>query len=292
MSRSAPAQSLAAPSSSSEREEARRLSRGVAWPTLGLALVVLSATPILWLTVQRGVLPLGAASTLAVVVAYLAFTVMHEVAHGNVHGDVGVLKPVAEAAGWYSAVLLLAPYPLFRLLHLRHHAFTNHPDKDPDYWISASAGARLLLRSVAIIRWYYRHVWTKELASRDPTGKRALLGGSVAMLGAIAAALAVCAWTGWLHLALALWVAPGIVASAFLAVLFDWLPHHPATNQGRYLDTRVVLWPGLHFVTLGQSHHLVHHLYPRVPFFRYRRLFDAIRPQLEAQGACIEPKHR
>ncbi|MFM8265706.1 MAG: fatty acid desaturase [Acidimicrobiia bacterium] len=38
---------------------------------------------------------------------------------------------------------------------------------------------------------------------------------------------------------------------------------------------------------LGQDHHLIHHLYPRVPFYRYRALYHEIRPSLEQNVARI-----
>ena len=39
---------------------------------------------------------------------------------------------------------------------------------------------------------------------------------------------------------------------------------------------------------LGQDHHLIHHLYPRVPFYNYRRLYRDIKVSLEDNGARIE----
>ncbi len=35
------------------------------------------------------------------------------------------------------------------------------------------------------------------------------------------------------------------------------------------------------------GYHLVHHLFPRVPFYRYGTCFHALRPDLEARGADI-----
>jgi len=38
---------------------------------------------------------------------------------------------------------------------------------------------------------------------------------------------------------------------------------------------------------LGQNLHLVHHLFPRVPFYRYRAVFEAARARIEAEGAPV-----
>jgi len=69
-------------------------------------------------------------------------------------------------------------------------------------------------------------------------------------------------------LVLLLWVLPGCLAIGLLGFAFDWLPHHPHCVQGRYIDTRVVLVPGSRVLLLGQDLHAVHHLWPRVPFYR------------------------
>ena len=38
---------------------------------------------------------------------------------------------------------------------------------------------------------------------------------------------------------------------------------------------------------LGQNLHLVHHLWPRVPFYRYRAAFEASREYLDTKGATV-----
>jgi fatty acid desaturase len=45
-----------------------------------------------------------------------------------------------------------------------------------------------------------------------------------------------------------------------------------ATRAG---DPRGLAGGVAYAMTLGQSVHLVHHLYPGVPFYRYRRVWDA-----------------
>jgi beta-carotene hydroxylase len=73
-----------------------------------------------------------------------------------------------------------------------------------------------------------------------------------------------------------------------MMILFAWLPHHPHTETGRYRDTRITLFPGSTLLIRGQDHHLLHHMFPRVPHYRLPALFREMRPILEAQGARIE----
>ena len=55
---------------------------------------------------------------------------------------------------------------------------------------------------------------------------------------------------GW-SLVLQLWILPAIIAQFFLAITFDWLPHHPHQEKSRYLNTRVFDIPGLSVLLLG-----------------------------------------
>lgn len=70
-----------------------------------------------------------------------------------------------------------------------------------------------------------------------------------------------------------------------LNVLFQWLPHYPFDRNDH---TRISLWTGGTFATLQQNLHLMHHLWPSVPFYNYHRLFVALRPLLIAEGSPIQ----
>jgi fatty acid desaturase len=83
-------------------------------------------------------------------------------------------------------------------------------------------------------------------------------------------------------------IIPVFLASYVLGMLFDWVPHTPTRQQGRYQNTRSYLFPGLKYLTLGQNYHHIHHLYPRVSWYHYERVFNLIRPELEANNAPIE----
>jgi fatty acid desaturase len=68
----------------------------------------------------------------------------------------------------------------------------------------------------------------------------------------------------------------------------QWLPHHPHNETDRYRNTRVNVFTLSTQTLLEQDHHLMHHLFPRVPWYRYRRLFTEMRPLLEKNNARIE----
>jgi beta-carotene hydroxylase len=85
-----------------------------------------------------------------------------------------------------------------------------------------------------------------------------------------------------------------IVASGALAFLFDWLVHNPHEQPvtERYRATNAFLFRRAHrtltWLYLWQNFHLIHHLFPRVPFYRYETVFDRIRPLLNARGANVK----
>ena len=56
----------------------------------------------------------------------------------------------------------------------------------------------------------------------------------------------------------------------------------PADRVGRYVDTRVAVFPGSRLLIRGHDHHAVHHLFPRVPHYDL--------PALWREIACRHPE--
>lgn len=257
-----------------------------AWPTILLMGGVVVGEALVWTAAFRGLLPTEWSVVFATLLAYAAFTVMHEASHGNISGGHKCLARVEEGLGWLSALLLFAPYPVFRMLHLRHHSHTNDPDEDPDYWVASNSFTGVLARCWTILPKQYGAFLFGALG-RTTAGRKvrrtSLLGMAVIALLAVALVLA-----GFGREVLWLWFVPAWIASGFLAFAFDWLPHQPHVVRARFKNTRVLLFPGATVSLLWQNYHLIHHLYPRVPFYRYNKVFEEIRPFLESEGAPID----
>lgn len=86
------------------------------------------------------------------------------------------------------------------------------------------------------------------------------------------------------------WVLPARLAIFLLAFSFDYLPHRPhrvTAAENRFLATRIVDSRVLEVVLLAQNYHLIHHLYPAVPFYRYRQVWTAEEHVLREKGAPI-----
>ena len=91
---------------------------------------------------------------------------------------------------------------------------------------------------------------------------------------------------------LILGVVANLIGIFVVVTVFAWLVHHPYTVTGRYVDTSTFVFPRwinglITHLWLFQNYHSVHHLFPRVPFYRYAKVFDGIRGVMELKGAPI-----
>jgi ferredoxin-NADP reductase/fatty acid desaturase len=203
-------------------------------------------------------------------VSFAMFTVLHDASHHAV-----------SRIGWLNALLgrlsipFLVPYAsfsLFRYIHIEHHRNTNEAATiDPDTWASHAPWWQLPFRWATIDGWYTR-IYLPRLRTRP----RAEWGETVTVALLSAAGITVAAVTGNLATLAVVWLIPQRLSICVLAWWFDWLPHHGLTatqRENRYQATRIrVRWE--RFLTplmFYQNYHLVHHLHPSIPFYRYIR---------------------
>jgi len=250
------------------------LSNPTIWLFVASVTVFSSAT---WAYVASG-LPAVATIALNTFAIYIAFTVMHESMHGIAHHD----RTVNRWLGRPMALLLGFSAPMFRAVHYEHHSHTNDPDRDPDLFIAAVPAWLLPLWAPSVIAQYRAHYYSRKLWRN-----RAELGEALGVDALLIAIVAVAVATGNLRMLTVVWLVPSLLAVTFLAIAFDYLPHYPYDSRERYRDTRVCPGRVGFAVLLGQNYHLIHHLWTTVPWYRYPRVFNAIRPELEARGARI-----
>ena len=146
-----------------------------------------------------------------------------------------------------------------------------------------------VVRSLAIQLVYILHLWK---IARDPRTKRAFFGEMVYVFSYFAIVSAAFR-LGFGRELLLLWIVPAYIGVVLCPVMFDWPVHHPHTERGRYTDSAVLLFPPpfrtlMDVIFCGHTYHLVHHLYPRVPFFRYRAAWDMLKDEL----LTLNPKVR
>jgi fatty acid desaturase len=207
------------------------------------------------------------------VASFLLFTVSHDAAHNAVssHGTV---------TSWLGrlSTILFAPHAGFRtwrFIHMQHHRFTNHDDgSDPDHYTHSGPRWQLPLR-FATVDLHYMRFYLPKLGSR-PRGEKVEL---LATWAFVLAVLAACIATGNGLWFLVLYLLPLRMAVVFLAWSFDYLPHHgledhtQATDKFKATRNRVGRERLLSPLLLNQNYHLVHHLHPVIPFYRYLQVW-------------------
>lgn len=247
---------------------------GTAWPTLALCLTALALQAAAAAAGVSGLWPWAPAVALSAACAYAQFTVLHDAVHRSA-SRVGALN---EALGYASSFVLCAPYAAFRRNHLHHHAHTNDPREDPDFWAAGETWLGTALRCLTMLQ---RHYWSYLLRLRR---RDRAFAESLATIAAIAA-LHAWAWSaGRLAELVLAWTLPAQLAVAALAVTFDYWPHRPHTGRGRFKDTANILPAWLDPFFFRQNLHAVHHLFPQIPWYRYREAHAVVDDGLRAEG--------
>jgi ferredoxin-NADP reductase/fatty acid desaturase len=253
----------------------------VAVPTLALAVASVGAfVSLAWLG-ATGRLPVPLVVVLQGLAAFASFTPMHDASHRSV----ARAAPLNEFVGWVTALVLTAPFPAFRHLHLEHHRNTNDPARDPDMWSGAGGPWSRLFRWATQDIAYY--VFYAKRAKERPRGE--VFGTFVGLVLTYAPMVALAA-LGHGREALLFWAVPARLGIILLAFAFDWLPHHPHAVLGRtdpFRATAVIEHRFLTPILLSQNYHLIHHLFPGVPFYGYGRVWWARRGELVSRGALV-----
>ncbi|WP_437596221.1 fatty acid desaturase [Sorangium sp. So ce590] len=259
-------------------------TRPIEWPTLAL----FAGSCALWAAaVYAGVTGWVSAAPAvlgAAVAAYAAFTPMHEAAHRSLARS-ALLNGVV---GRLSGLLLMAPFLAVRHFHIEHHKHTNEEDRDPDHWSGRGPWYLLPLRwATQDLHYYYLFLRSYRAQKRSERIE------TIATLAAMLALVALAFGLGYGELALLYWIVPARMAIFFLAFAFDYLPHYPhgvTAAQNRYRATRAIDSALFNVLLFGQTYHLIHHLYPAVPFFRYRTVWKYQREELmKLQSESLAP---
>ena len=296
----------------------------VAWPTVILSLTAVSMviTGHLAYGVFKAI-DYPPALLLISVGTYWAFTPMHDAAHRSIatkksgmqwlNGAIGAISSIPFAGGWLP----------FRFIHLEHHKYTNVPGRDPDLWAAGISDEGQSLNGwtqyISLpFRWatlmlHYLAWYSLRITSR-PAGE--------AVATAIFILHAVYHYTSWLlplpepfkslsvHM---FWcfVIPITIAQFILGFAFDYLPHRPSVAQDVYRGTHLLTLSqkrpetdaaeGASYKTdneyitmpltlplLYQNYHVIHHMYPWIPFYRYSPTWYRMEQQLREKGVAMK----
>jgi len=258
----------------------------IAWGTIFLAISIAVGYYLTITSALEGSIHYAAASLICGYLSFASFTVLHDAGHGGIVRMGSPLKPIEDILGWaYSLPLCLIPYRFFQKIHDRHHAFTNDPERDPDHFILGSKWYQVL-PNIFLIPFQYHYMSVTSL--RHIKIFRDTYISSIAYFALVFGTLIILASSGYATEVLCFVIAPLAMSVFLLVMFFDYIPHHPHKCLDRYQNTRIFSGKVWNVIMLGQNYHLIHHMYPRLPWYKYQQVFHKILPVLEAKGAPIE----
>ena len=252
----------------------KQYSGKVAITTIILSLLVILVYPtVLFLFANKVLTPLITIFFL-MGLTFASYIPMHEAVHGNIGGNNSKLKWLDKLIGYMMAPIIAIPFTSHQKEHFTHHKNTNKDD-DPDVHI------KNLFRST---KDFYKStiqvIKTQNTFVMNNYTKAEILlsiGWRISFIiyaGLISVPVILLGW----------------FSGAFLTIyLLSYLPHKPYKNSERWKDTNIQLFPVQWFENFifKQNLHAIHHLFPRVPFYNYRKVFEKIEPSMRIKKTPI-----
>ncbi|OLP20351.1 beta-carotene hydroxylase [Leptolyngbya sp. 'hensonii'] len=209
---------------------------------------------------------------LNVLAMHIAGTVIHDASHNAAHRN----RIVNSLLGHASALMLTFSFPVFTRVHMQHHANVNDPDNDPDHYVSTGGPLWLIAA-----RFFYHEIF---FFKRQLWRKYELMEWFLARL-TVAILIYLSLQYGFFNYLINYWFSCALVVGLALGLFFDYLPHRPFQERDRWKNARVYPSPILNILILGQNYHLIHHLWPSIPWYNYQPAYYATKPLLDEKGS-------
>ncbi|MCG9884674.1 MAG: fatty acid desaturase [Cyanobacteria bacterium] len=207
-----------------------------------------------------------------VLALHLSGTVIHDASHNAAHSN----RIINAILGHSSALMLGFAFPVFTRVHLQHHGNVNDPENDPDHFVSTGGPLWMIAA-----RFFYHEIF---FFKRRLWRKYELLEWFLSRMVVVAIVMAAVHFD-FLGYVMNFWFSPALVVGIALGLFFDYLPHRPFQERNRWRNARVYPSRILNILILGQNYHLIHHLWPSIPWYRYQATYWAVQPLLDAKGS-------
>ena len=205
---------------------------------------------------------------LNVLALHMVGTVIHDACHNAAHRN----RIINAILGHGSALMLGFSFPVFTRVHMQHHANVNDPDNDPDHVVS-TFGPLLFINTRFMyheIYFFRRRLWRKYELLEWFIGR------------ALVALIVFTAYHfGFIGYVFNFWFVPLAIVGWMLGLFFDYLPHRPFKERDRWKNARVYPSRILNLLIGGQNYHLVHHLWPSIPWYKYEAAYYHAKPLLD-----------
>ena len=263
-----------------EKAVAKKYAQRFQWEMIligiGQACVWLS----LWPLVMFGIIPLWLGFVVACFCACMAYLPSHEAQHGNYSRGDPKKRWIDALVGHITLITVMFPYEILRVTHMKHHAYTNHDDKDPDFLTSNAKSVKevILLSLDGTSPDYQKY---KEVYSSDAAFQKAFEKGVKVSL---AYRLTLMSLVLLFPLqTLLLWWLPAKIGVLYTTLFFSYYPHI-GTEIGRYKNTRFWQHWMPRYINHSMQLHFVHHLHPNIGHYDEPKAIEELKPFLIARG--------
>jgi beta-carotene hydroxylase len=263
-----------------EKAIAKSFSQRFQWEMIliGLGQTVIWLS--LWPLVLNGIIDLWVGFLIASLCACFAYLPSHEAQHGNYSRGNPKLRWLDEFVGHITLITLIYPYHLLRVTHMKHHAYTNDPEKDPDYLNAHTSSVLKVIKNVldgsTVNYEKYLKVFSADKAFVNSFEKAipiALLYRFILLVLVIIFPLET----------LLLWWLPAKIGTVYTTVFFSYFPHL-GTSTGRYQNTRFWTHWMPRYLNHSMQLHFVHHLHPGIGHYDEPKAIEALKPFLVARN--------
>jgi len=237
-----------------ERSKIYRLSRIVSVLLIAVSLGSLFWQPEGWLQISLDIL-------FRTHLMFLCTVMAHEASHG--------LLGRSKGANWWWGRLVLipvtVPYVNFRKTHRLHHAHTNDPENDPDYFAKPNHWWEMPFRAVVV-----PHNWVLWLSKRGKLKQKDIVELILTYIGMIGVYGTILFFVGGERLA---W---GMIPALVLVSIQLWYPFAVQTHEGFSMgaeETRSHNYYGhfMYWFTLGLSIHREHHMHQQLSWIELKQ---------------------
>ena len=260
----------------------------MSWPALGFFIVGVSIFCGSTYAAMTGFISYGYAAVFNGFALYLFFSIMHDSLHGNVCKQ----SFFNDFFGRISLFFMIpfAPLEMARWIHNRHHSHAADV-KDPDNFMHHGRWWVLPFRW-ANFDLYYSLYFVNQLREGDKMARlylRPVVGYITVLITTVSAFV----YFELGYELFMLWFIPSRIGLGLTGFVFVFLPHHPADisqHENKYAASTIrkgwewLLTPLMAF----HNYHLIHHLFPTVPFYNYAKVWYLKYDELIAKKPAMQ----
>jgi len=265
-----------------ERKVARTFMGRIEWEMIVVGLGQFTVWVITWGLVVNNVIPLWAGFLISTISTACSYLPSHAGQHGHLSGKHKHLNWLNTVVGQVSLIPLAQSHHILKATHMKHHAHTNDPERDPDYrhthvdnWFQSAIQIQNQTGEGGLIEV------VEKLSEEDPKFAKTLETGS--LVGFVFFFAQMVAAVIYPLETLLLWWLPRKIAVSYLGIIFSHEPHKNLP-VGRYKDSRFWSNSMPRYLNHSMQIHVMHHMYPNICHYDEPKAIEALKPFMVARG--------